>query len=66
MVKGFDSPLVEAMHEANSIKPLYRGVGKDDPESVVVIHQAEERVAKALFFSRGPRHTITLCGCHKK
>ena len=47
--KGFDSPEVVAMHEANSIKPLYRGVSKDDPESVVVIHQAEEGVAKAFF-----------------
>ena len=37
------------MHEANAIKPLYRGVSKDDHESVVVIHQAEEDVAKAFF-----------------
>ena len=29
--KGFDSTEVVAMHEANSIKPLYRGVSKDDP-----------------------------------
>ena len=51
--KGFDSPEVVAMHEANSIKPLslYRGVSKDDPESVVVIHQAEEGVAKGFFES---------------
>ena len=48
-VKGFDSPQVVAMHEANSIKPLYRGVSKDDPESVLVIHQAEEGIAKAFF-----------------
>ena len=26
--KGFDSPEVFAMHEANAIKPLYRGVNK--------------------------------------
>ncbi len=38
--KGFDSAEVVAMHEANSIKPLYRGVS---------IHQAEEGVAKAFF-----------------
>ena len=48
-VKGFDSPEVEALHEANSVTPLYRGVSKDDSESVVVIHQAEEGVAKAMF-----------------
>ena len=47
--KGFDSPEVMAMHEANSMKPLYRGVSKDDPEAVVVIQQAEEGVAKAFF-----------------
>ena len=47
--KGFDSPEVVEMHEANEIKSLFRGVSKDDPESVVVIHQAEEGVAKAFF-----------------
>ena len=47
--KGFDSTEVVAIHESNSIKPLHRGVSKDDPESVVVIHQAEEGVAKAFF-----------------
>ena len=36
------------MHEANSIKLLYRGVSKDDPESVL-IHQAEEGIAIAFF-----------------
>ena len=36
--KGFDNTDVVRMHEANSIKPLYRGVSKNDPESVVVIH----------------------------
>tara|TARA_Y100001968_G_C18912472_1_gene505897 strand:- start:206 stop:376 length:171 start_codon:yes stop_codon:yes gene_type:complete len=40
-VKGFVSPEVVAMHEANSIKHLYRSVSKDYPESVVVIHQAK-------------------------
>ena len=47
--KGFDSPEVAEMHEANSMKPLYRGVSKDNPESVVVIQQAEEGVAKTFF-----------------
>ncbi len=37
------------MNEANSMKPLYRGSSKDDPESIVVIQQAEEGVAKAFF-----------------
>ena len=34
--KGFDSTEVVAMHKANSIRPLDRGVSKDDPESVIV------------------------------
>ena len=33
----------------NAIKTLYRGVSKDDPKSVVVIHQSEEGVEKAFF-----------------
>ena len=48
-VEGFDSPEIVAMHEANAIKPLYRGVSKNDHKSVVVINQAEEGVAKAFF-----------------
>ena len=47
--KGFDSAEVVALHKANAIQPLYRGVCKDDPESVVVIHQEEEGVARAFF-----------------
>ena len=48
-VKGFDSPEVSKMHEVYSVKPLYRGVSKVDPYSVIVIHQAEEGKAKAMF-----------------
>ena len=58
--KGFDSADVVAMHEANAIKPLYRGVCKDDPESVVVIHQAEEGVAIKMF--EGAREPIEAGG----
>ena len=58
--KGFDSPEVVAMHEANSIQPLYRGVSKDDPQAVVVVHQAEEGVAKAMF--EGAREPIEAGG----
>ena len=47
--KGFDSPDVCALHKANAVTPLYRGVSKDDPELVVVIHQAEEGIVKAFF-----------------
>ncbi len=38
-VKGFDSLEVVVVHEANATKFLYRGVSKDDPESVVVMYQ---------------------------
>ena len=47
--KGFDSLEVEQMHKANLVTPPYRGVSKDDSQSVVVVHQAEEAVAKAMF-----------------
>ena len=47
--KGFDSPEADQMHKANGITPLYRGVSKNDPESVVVIHQGEEGAAKEMF-----------------
>ena len=58
--KGFDSPEVVAMHDANAVTPLYRGVSKDDPESVVVIHQAEEGVAIKMF--EGAREPIEAGG----
>ena len=58
--KGFDSPEVEAMHKANLVTPLYRGVSKDDPQSVVVVHQAEEGVVKAMF--EGAREPIEAAG----
>tara|TARA_B100000579_G_C22367681_1_gene636806 strand:- start:216 stop:446 length:231 start_codon:yes stop_codon:yes gene_type:complete len=54
--KGFDSPEVDGMHKANAVRPLYRGVRKDDPQSVVLVHQAEEGVAKAMF--EGAREPI--------
>ena len=58
--RGFDSPDVDAMHKANKVTPLYRGVSKDDPQSVVVVHQAEEGVAKAMF--EGAREPIEAGG----
>ena len=47
--RGFDSPEAQQMHKATGITPLFRGVCKDDPESVVVIHQGEEGAAKKMF-----------------
>ena len=47
--KGFDSAEVVAMHKNNAIKHLYSGVCKDNSESVVVTHQAEEGVARSFF-----------------
>ncbi len=45
----FDSEEVVKLHKANGLTPLYRGVSKDDPQKVIVIHQAEQGVAKAFF-----------------
>ncbi len=47
--KGFDSPEAEQMHKATGVRPLFRGVSKDDPSSVVVIHQGEEGAALKMF-----------------
>ena len=47
--KGFDSAEVVAMHKNNAIKHLYSGVCKDNSESIVVTHQAEEGVARSFF-----------------
>jgi len=38
----FDSEEAEKRHAEFDIKPLYRGVSKDDPRKVIVIHQAQE------------------------
>ena len=46
-VKSFDSDLAEERHAEFGIKPLYRGVSKDDPSKIVVIHQAPEGAAEA-------------------
>ncbi len=36
----FDSEEVDRRHIEYDIKPLYRGVSKEDPQKVIVIHQA--------------------------
>ena len=36
----FDSEEAEKKHAEYNIKPLYRGVSKEDPQKVIVIHQA--------------------------
>jgi hypothetical protein len=58
--KTFDGPDVMGLHKANAVTPLYRGVSKDDPQAVVVVHQAEEGVAKAMF--EGAREPIETGG----
>ena len=35
----FDSEEADRRHAEYDIKPLYRGVSKDDPQKVIVIHQ---------------------------
>ena len=41
-VEIFDSEEAEKRHSEFDIKPLYRGVSKDDSQKVIVIHQAPE------------------------
>ena len=38
----FDSEEAEKRHAEYDIKPLYRGVNKEDAQKVIVIHQAPE------------------------
>ena len=56
----FDSQEVGAMQTDNLFTPLYRGVSKNDSQSVVVLHQAEEGVAKAMF--EGAREPLEAAG----
>ena len=48
-VETFDSQEMCKMHEANGVKPIYRGFSTDGSGTVVVIHQAAPGVAVKLF-----------------
>ena len=48
-VNMFDSPEIDAFHRTVWFTPLYRGKSLIDPKKVIVIHQAEEGVAKHVF-----------------
>ena len=48
-VKMFDSPEIDAFHKTVGLTPLSRGKSLIDPKEVIVIHQAEEGVAKRVF-----------------
>tara|TARA_B100000945_G_scaffold293778_1_gene270036 strand:- start:108 stop:383 length:276 start_codon:yes stop_codon:yes gene_type:complete len=41
-VKIFDSQEAERRHSEFDIKPLFRGLSKDDPQRIICIHQAPE------------------------
>ena len=49
--RSFDSEGLGLMHRNSSVTPIYRGISKEDPKLVVVIHQVEECFAKAMFES---------------
>ncbi len=38
----FDSSEADKRHSKFDIKPLFRGISKEDPQKVIVIHQAPE------------------------
>ena len=48
-VKIFDSKEIDEFHKNFRIKPIYRGKSISDPQSVIVIHQAEEGIVKHVF-----------------
>ena len=38
----FDSEEADKRHSEFNIKPLFRGVSKEDPQKIIVIHQAPQ------------------------
>ena len=48
-VKIFDSKEIDEFHKSVGLSPLYRGKSLTDHQEVIVIHQAEEGVAKHIF-----------------
>ena len=49
----FDSAEAEKRHSEFLIKPLFRGVSKEDPQKVIVIHQAPEGNMQKFFETHG-------------
>ena len=47
--KIFDSPELDEFYKTVGLSPLNSGKGLTDPKEVIVIHQAEEGVAKHIF-----------------
>ena len=48
-VRMFDSPEIDEFHKSVGLSPLYRGKSLTDPQEVIVIHQADEGLAKHVF-----------------
>ena len=38
----FDSSEVDKRHSKFNIKPLFRGMSKEDPQKIIITHQASE------------------------
>ena len=49
----FDSEEADKRHSEFDIKPLFRGVSKEDPKQVIVIHQAPEGNIKKFVEANG-------------
>ena len=47
--KIFYNPNIDEFHKTIELSPLFRGKDLTDPKEVIVIHQAEEGVAKHIF-----------------
>ena len=48
-VRIFDSPEIDEFHKSVGLSPLFRGKSLTDPQEVIVIHQADEGLAKHVF-----------------
>ena len=49
----FDSSEADERHSKFNIKPLYRGKSKEDPQKVIVIHQAPKGNIQKFFEANG-------------
>ena len=48
-VKIFDSLEIDRFHKSVGLTPIYRGKSLIDPKEIIVIHQAEQGIAKQVF-----------------
>ena len=64
----FDSAEADKRHSEFDIKPLFRGVSKEDPQKIIVIHQAPEGNVQKFVEANGDwmaTHRVDLSTMHE-